>query len=237
MVAGAVQATHTQSFASQLSISCGGGGGGSDPPPVQVIGPNFFSGPSANQKFSLVPSAQVSLGQKISSAPPPRPPPPGHPPPGQTLAAMPAAGRLFWFLQRDNLRMHRQGKNVRDLQNPPLRHCAQIAHRHPLVTPLIPQRCMALGDWSPPAALGGASCCPLSLPRQALPLCWDHLPEGDTRMVVSSAITSSAEVQAGGVPFQPRSASDFDVGGCSIVRLKFARAERRVLLTGAGGWG
>ena len=55
-----------------------GGGGGSDNPPPPPLGPpppllsdwkQFFSGSSANQKFSLVPSAQVSLGQKISSPP------------------------------------------------------------------------------------------------------------------------------------------------------------------------
>ena len=62
----------------------GGGGGGSDtpppprtPPPLKCLG-KFFSGSSANQKISLAPSAQVSLGQTISSAPltPPTPPPP-----------------------------------------------------------------------------------------------------------------------------------------------------------------
>ena len=86
---------------------CGGGGGGSGgaevggggltTPPPRTPPPhptpfsdwvNFFSGPSANQKFSLAPSELVSLGQKISSAPltaqglpggggsPPQPPPP-----------------------------------------------------------------------------------------------------------------------------------------------------------------
>ena len=46
--------------------------GGGLTPPTHPLGPpprKFFSGSSANQNFSLAPSAQVSLGQKISSAP------------------------------------------------------------------------------------------------------------------------------------------------------------------------
>ena len=40
------------------------------PPPLKWLG-KFSSGSSANQNFSLAPSAQVSLGQNISSAPSP----------------------------------------------------------------------------------------------------------------------------------------------------------------------
>ena len=87
--------TGKQSCAEQLSISWGGGGGGgantplpSNTPPLLTDWANF-SGPSANEKFSL--AAQLSLGQKISSAPPTTqgllagggpphsPPPPGPP--------------------------------------------------------------------------------------------------------------------------------------------------------------
>ena len=39
------------------------------PPPFLSDGAKFFSGPSANQNFSVAPSAQVSLGQELSSAP------------------------------------------------------------------------------------------------------------------------------------------------------------------------
>ena len=79
-------------------ISCWGGwgvGGSNTPSPRLPLSDwaNIFSGSSANQKLSLAPSAQVRLGQNISSAPltqgllrvggPPHspPPPPLAPPP------------------------------------------------------------------------------------------------------------------------------------------------------------
>ena len=46
-----------------------GWGGGLTPPTPLGSPPQFFSGSSANQKFSLAPTAKVSLGQKNSSAP------------------------------------------------------------------------------------------------------------------------------------------------------------------------
>ena len=49
-----------------LNNSASGGGGSDTPPPWT---PPSFSGPPANQKFFLAPSAQVSFGQRISSVP------------------------------------------------------------------------------------------------------------------------------------------------------------------------